>query len=164
MFLGERLLAYVSDYKGIVIFMPVTLILSYIYKVPGLDTNSVYLTFCLVMALLGLMETNISLIQESRTIPQLQAMSLEINWCMACAVTSFAPAVAKMAEPVPTIAFWAFGSLKLLMVAMIGPKSEQKANPVSSLEASINNLLATSSLSASKRTSSNRSSNVVNRW
>ena len=45
---GERFLAYVNDYKGILFFMPLTLVLSSIIKlVPGLDTDHVYVLFCL---------------------------------------------------------------------------------------------------------------------
>ena len=44
---GERFLAYLDDYKGFLLFMPVTLILSSALKVPGLDSIFIYIVFCL---------------------------------------------------------------------------------------------------------------------
>lgn len=127
-FLIERFITKVSDSTGMILCLQVVVFANLIIKIFTLPTYVTYVLFVIQVLGTGGIYSLIIIINEKKVDPKLKSISLELNYSLATIPTIFVPMLAKMEEPLPTIAFSLFCLLGLVMT-FIMPKDSKQQNP-----------------------------------
>lgn len=140
---SERFLVLVPDHIALKVLTPIVLLLSTLLKLPDIDTVVMYFVLIVQIISIGGAFNIIVTVQETRTPASLQAISLEMNLCIAQFMTSTVPVLAKAAEPVPTAVYWVCCIALFIGIAIIGPSPKGASKPRHSLIHSLEQSLVT---------------------
>lgn len=108
-FFSERVVKLFDPIKGQIATTVVIMILSLVLKVFDLHEMLVYVIFTVMVFCIGMQFNGTLLMQHQYMIkPEIANMSYECNYTFGQFMTLFAPILAMLDEPYPTISIWIF--------------------------------------------------------
>ena len=121
---GEPVIRKFPDWIAMIVCLIFVMGTCLILKMPDVDQTTIYVVFLLQIFFIGMAFNLAFMIMETRTNPKLLAVAWELNMSIGSGSSMVLPIFAKAPEPTPTLMFFIFGSICILMLLKIGPKKQ----------------------------------------